>query len=162
MENAQKALLMAAGLFLTIALITIGVVMFMSAQDATKKTQDSFTGMQNDLSQSEFTIYDETIITGSQVVDALKRYEYIDAFSIGVKSGANNEFLWYGTSTTASDILDKMIDETAKGSDGTIKDIKKKGADDYINPSGRFKAYVLVDENDMVAGLAFKQIVSKE
>ncbi len=42
MDNAQKALLMAAGLFLTIALITIGVVMFMSAQDATKKNARQF------------------------------------------------------------------------------------------------------------------------
>ncbi len=142
MDNAQKALLMAAGLFLTIALITIGVVMFMSAQDATKKTQDSFTGMQNDLSQSEFTIYDETVITGSQVVDAIKRYEYLESFSIGVKSGANEEFLWYGDSETAQDILEAIFDDLEKnidiGKDGEVKDIKKKSEEDYINPSGRF------------------------
>ncbi len=121
--------------------------------------------MQNDLSQSEFTIYDETVITGSQVVDAIKRYEYLESFSIGVKSGANEEFLWYGDSETAQDILEAIFDDLEKnidiGKDGEVKDIKKKSEEDYINQVS-FKSYVLVDGNDMVTGLAFKQIVSED
>lgn len=42
MNNASSALKVAAGIFLTIALITIVVLLFISAQEATKTAQNNF------------------------------------------------------------------------------------------------------------------------
>jgi sensor domain CHASE-containing protein len=50
MSNAQKVLVMAVGIFLAIALITIAVVMFISAQEATKAAQNNFSNTQTELS----------------------------------------------------------------------------------------------------------------
>lgn len=74
MSNAQKALVMAAGIFLAIALITLAVVLFTSAQDSTKAAQSNFSNIQTELSQTAFTVYDNTTLSGSQVVNALRKF----------------------------------------------------------------------------------------
>lgn len=70
MNNASSALKVAAGIFLTIALITIVVLLFISAQEATKTAQNNFADIQTELSQVAFTVYDGTTISGSQVTNA--------------------------------------------------------------------------------------------
>jgi hypothetical protein len=65
MNNAQRALLIAAGLFLTIALITLVVNLFGSAQEASKQAQNDFSSMQTELSAAAFDGYDNTTLTGS-------------------------------------------------------------------------------------------------
>ncbi|EXX87036.1 hypothetical protein BG52_05180, partial [Paenibacillus darwinianus] len=89
MSNAQKALVMAAGIFLAIALITLAVVLFISAQDSTKAAQSSFSNIQTELSQTAFTVYDNTTLSGSQVVNALRKFRDQDQFGIQIVTGKN-------------------------------------------------------------------------
>ena len=95
MSNAQKALVMAAGIFLAIALITIAVVLFTSAQEATKTAQNNFSSIQTELSQTAFTVYDNTMVSGSQVVNALRKFSDEDQFGIQVTTGKNPAGQWY-------------------------------------------------------------------
>lgn len=59
MENVQKALIMGTGLMITLALVTVGVAIFVTAKDMTVIAQDNFGDVQHELANSEFVSFDE-------------------------------------------------------------------------------------------------------
>lgn len=157
MNNASSALKVAAGIFLTIALITIVVILFVSAQEATKTAQNNFSDIQTELSQASFTVYDETTISGSQVTNALRKFKDKEQFGIQVVTGKNKDGKWYGYTLDTGSVSSESY--------GTIKsisaeDISQTWEEDkvsYVNPSGKFKAKVIKDNSNVVRGLIFLQ-----
>ncbi|GAA0853867.1 ABC transporter permease [Paenibacillus glucanolyticus] len=159
MNNAQSALKMAAGFFLVIALITIAVVMFISAQEATKNAQENFSDIQTELSQTSFTVYDNTTVSGSQVMNALRKFSDKDQFGVQVITGKNLVGTWYNKIVN----ITVPIGTTAYGSitgnaPGQLTTTSDESSNDYINPSGKFKAQVITDNSGVVRGLVFKQV----
>ncbi|MBL0385850.1 ABC transporter permease [Tumebacillus sp. ITR2] len=172
MGNAQKALVMAAGIFLAIALITIAVVMFISAQEATKTAQDNFSGIQNELSSTSFNVYDNTIVSGSQVVNALRKYDNRQEFGIQVIVGTDRPSgAWYGdvvssTGNIATTDHASQATESANTYGGRIhnsyyytRPVEAEAIESrhYVNPAGRFQAIVVRDTSNVVKGLVFTQ-----
>jgi hypothetical protein len=132
MNNASSALKVAAGIFLTIALITIVVILFISAQEATKTAQNNFSDIQTELSQAAFTVYDGTTISGSQVTNALRKYKDKDQFGVFIATGKNKAGQWYGN------VLEK---------DGSI-----------LNPDSRQgNIDFVMDDSNVIRGIKFDQ-----
>ncbi|SMG24590.1 ABC transporter permease [Paenibacillus aquistagni] len=157
MNNAQSALKVAAGIFLTIALITIVVLLFVSAQEATKTAQNEFSSIQTELSKASFTVYDNTMVSGSQVVNAIRKFYQKEQFGIHVITGknkasnANHPGIFYGydvspngTIMTGDPNLSTMLATT-------------ESLDTYVNPSGKFKAMLIVDNSNVTRGIIFEQ-----
>ncbi|WIV17817.1 ABC transporter permease [Paenibacillus polygoni] len=159
MNNASSALKVAAGIFLTIALITIVVILFISAQEATKTAQNNFADIQTELSQTSFTVYDGTTISGSQVTNALRKFKGKDQFGIYIKTGKNAAGQWYGyplNVTTESSAYGEVV--APEGATlGTVENTLNERKSEYVNPSGRFKATVVKDSSNVVRGLLFTQ-----
>ncbi|MCR8642101.1 ABC transporter permease [Paenibacillus sp. N1-5-1-14] len=160
MGNAQKALVMAAGIFLAIALITIGVVLFISAQEATKTAQNNFSDIQTELSQTAYTVYDNTVISGNQVTNALRKYNSKEQFGIQIKTGKNTDGSWYKNEVTlVGDDYGNIVGEKVT----VIKDINvvndEKSAQ-YVNPSGKFKSKIIRDKSNVIRGIIFEQQTS--
>ncbi|WP_138493481.1 ABC transporter permease [Paenibacillus pinistramenti] len=157
MNNASSALKVAAGIFLTIALITIVVILFISAQEATKTAQNNFSDIQTELAQASFTVYDDTTISGSQVTNALRKYKGKLQFGIEVKTGKNTTGQWYGykldVSNTASSSYGSVLNDSA----ASIGSTWDEASNEYVNPSGKFKAEVIKDSSNVVRGLVFTQ-----
>lgn len=158
MNNASSALKVAAGIFLTIALITIVVILFVSAQEATKTAQNNFSDIQTELSQASFTVYDDTTISGSQVTNALRKFRDRDQFGIQVKTGKNSGGEWYGY------VLNIGVSESSETygsvtgpSQADIGNSWNEVLNQYVNPSGKFKASVVKDNSNVVRGLIFTQ-----
>ncbi|WP_145950136.1 ABC transporter permease [Paenibacillus sp. Y412MC10] len=159
MNNAQSALKMAAGFFLVIALITIAVVMFISAQEATKSAQENFSDIQTELSQTAFNIYNGTTVSGSQVTNAIRKYKGKGQFGVQVKTGKNPAGSWYSqvVNITGSEGTTGYGSITGEAATGTLAKAADESSNDYINPSGKFDASVVVDNSGVVRGLIFKQ-----
>ncbi|MGF7047499.1 hypothetical protein J2T13_002004 [Paenibacillus sp. DS2015] len=161
MNNASSALKVAAGIFLTIALITIVVILFISAQEATKTAQNNFSDIQTELSQASFTVYDNTTISGSQVTNALRKFKDKDQFGIQVETGkTHNAGVWYGnvldiSSSAAADKYGSVISPNSR--QGDIQLTLDEASDQYVNPSGKFKASIVKDSSNVVRGLLFGQ-----
>ncbi|MBL0385853.1 ABC transporter permease [Tumebacillus sp. ITR2] len=172
MGNAQKALVMAAGIFLAIALITIAVVMFISAQEATKSAQENFSGIQRELSSTSFNVYDGTTISGSQVVNALRKFSQQKQFGVLVITGRNkiattpvSGGTWYnGVVNESTGIV--SYDSTLPASSSNVvptsgysqlADSTTQSATTYINPAGRFNASIIRDDSNVIHGLKFVQ-----
>ncbi|WP_411343751.1 ABC transporter permease [Paenibacillus sp. WLX1005] len=159
MNNASAALKVAAGLFLTIALITIVVVLFISAQEATKTAQNNFSGIQKELDQTQYAVYDNTNISGSQVISSLRKFQDQESFGIQVLTGKNPSGTWYfhQVNTTASaDSTDYGTVSTDKAG-GTFADALAQSSGNYINPTGTFKSQIIRDRSNVVRALIFKQ-----
>lgn len=158
MNNASSALKVAAGIFLTIALITIVVVLFVSAQEATKTAQNNFSDIQTELSQASFTVYDDTTVSGSQVTNALRKFKDRGQFGIQVKTGKNSSGQWYGNVLNISSLSSAEEFGAVNGiSYADISNSWNESLIDYVNPSGKFKAKVIKDNSNVVRGLIFVQ-----
>ncbi|HBU82973.1 MULTISPECIES: hypothetical protein [Paenibacillus] len=160
MNNASSALKVAAGIFLTIALITIVVLLFISAQEATKTAQNNFADIQTELSQAAFTVYDGTTISGSQVTNALRKYADKDQFGIQVITGKNKGGQWYGNQLNISQDLNNADYGSVIKPDekvGVINQTMSEKDNQYVNPSGKFKAIIVKDRSNVVRGLIFQQ-----
>jgi len=159
MNNAQSALKMAAGFFLCIALITIAVVMFINAQDATKSAQSNFSSIQAELDQTQFTVYDNTTVSGSQVVNALRKFQDKGEFGVQVITGKNPTGSWYfktvNTTVPVGSIGYGSISGTAPN--GTLTNASNEALNDYINPAGKFKAQLVKDNSNVIRGIIFSQ-----
>ncbi|MCG7409169.1 ABC transporter permease [Paenibacillus sp. ACRRX] len=157
MSNAQRALLVAAGLFLTIALITLVVNLFTSAQDASKEAQSKFSDLQTELSQTEFSIYDNTTLSGSQVLNTIRKYMKKDQFGVQVTTAksagsSGNSSTFYGNTFTDTGEINNPQDRNVK-----LDTALDETLNSYINPSGKFKGTVIRDGNNVVRGIQFQQ-----
>ncbi|RCX23535.1 hypothetical protein DFP94_1011134 [Fontibacillus phaseoli] len=158
MNNASSALKVAAGIFLTIALITIVVILFVSAQEATKTAQNNFSDIQTELSQASFTVYDDTTVSGSQVTNALRKFKDRSEFGIQIKTGKNSTGQWYGDILRISGTLTNEEYGSVSGSSlANIANTWNEKLNEYVNPSGKFKAAVIKDNSNVVRGLIFTQ-----
>lgn len=158
MNNASSALKVAAGIFLTIALITIVVILFVSAQEATKTAQNNFSDIQTELSQASFTVYDDTTVSGSQVTNALRKFKDRVEFGIQVKTGKNAAGEWYGDMLRITGTLTNEQYGSVIGASGAnINNTWNEKLNEYVNPSGKFKAKVIKDNSNVVRGLVFTQ-----
>ncbi len=163
MNNAQRALLIAAGLFLTIALITLVVNLFGSAQEASKQAQNDFSSMQTELAAAAFDGYDNTTLTGSQVMNAVRKYSGKNSFGIQVitgKQAAKGDEIgaWYiNRVNTVINSEDYGSVFTNVANLSKLSDATDESLDTYINPSGQFKGEVIRDKSGAVRGLIFKQ-----
>ncbi|WP_438350942.1 ABC transporter permease [Paenibacillus sp. FA6] len=159
MNNASTALKVSAGIFLTIALITIVVVLFISAQEATKSAQNNFADIQTEMSQASFTVYDNTTVSGSQVLNALRKFQDKGEFGVEVRTGKNTNGSWYFKT------IDTLvpIGTTGYGSvigtvpAGTIANASLESNNEYVNPSGKFEANVVKDNSNVIRAITFRQ-----
>lgn len=153
MENATKAIIIAAAVLITMAIVTIGFFILRSGQDAATNAVTSISNMNNKLAESEYTMYDNMTVTGNDVVSAIEKIEssgdYIGLCVItGV--GGTNHTNWYVND--ASNINDLSSAST------TIEDAQDiEEPDTYINPAGRFKGKVERDNNGRIASITFTQ-----
>lgn len=93
-ENTGAGIRVAAGIFLTIMLITIVVIITISSQDAAKQGQTKMAAITTQLSDTEYQTYSNTTLSGSQVLNAVRQYMNQEQFGVQVITGKqrNSEY----------------------------------------------------------------------
>ena len=151
-ETTATALKFAAGIILAIVLVSIAINVFTPASESAKAVTQDFSLNTAELKEQKFLLYDNTVVNGSQVISALRKFEsqgLAQEIAIQVKTGKNAAGTWYystfdNTNVTASGVknLENAVDYTHI---------------DYINPSGLFDATVSRDTNGVIRGITFVQ-----
>ncbi|WP_055105807.1 hypothetical protein [Paenibacillus ihumii] len=159
-ENTGVGIRVAAGIFLTIMLITIVVIITISSQDAAKQGQTKMASITTQLSDTEFNTYNNTTLSGSQVLNAIRQYMNLEQFGIRVvtgkqKAAGNNVGTFYGNTFVYEGDDKGSINSDYKNVDLTIPENQRYP--EYINPSGKFKATIVRDKNNMIRGIEFEQ-----
>lgn len=160
-ENTGVGIRVAAGIFLTIMLITIVVIITISSQDAAKQGQMKMASITTQLSDTEFNTYNNTTLSGSQVLNAIRQYMNLEQFGIRVvtgkqQSGNDKDGSIYGSTFTKTG---EITSGTDKNTDVSVAEDQMNIA--YINPSGQFKSSIVRDQNNMIRGIIFEQVTSK-
>jgi len=154
-ENTGVGIRVAAGIFLTIMLITIVVIITISSQDAAKQGQTKMASITTQLSDTEFNTYNNTTLSGSQVLNAVRQYMDQAQFGLSVRTGKQVALgvapTFYGNTFDGNGEItsDKNIILTPAETQSSVE---------YINPSGKFTSEVKKDKNNMVRGIIFKQL----
>jgi hypothetical protein len=150
MENGVKALMIAAAVLITIAIITLGVIVFQSGQEAASQAQKGFSDLQSDMASVQFAAYEQKTVSGSQVSNAIRKYMSNPQFGILVKTGKNTTGTWYGkiVSTTGVVGVSGVLD---------MSNVYDDAHQDYVNPVGQFKAQLVYDSNRTVRAIIFTQ-----
>jgi len=146
-DNSSDALKFGGGLFLTIAFITTCALVFFIAQDGQKTATKKFTSLNTELSQSEFSSYENSTVSGSMVLNSIRKYTGdTNEFGISVKTGKAPGPVWYGREIND----DVPIGSSGYGSvigngTGSQAVANDETRVDYINPNGSFTSTVLKD-----------------
>ncbi len=149
--TVSTALKFGAALFLVLAIIGIAVNVFSPATEAAKVATTDFSASTTELKDQKYLIYDNTTISGSQVVNALRKFKGEgDAKNIAIQvTTGKGTSTWYYNSFAADSLV------TTGGADTT--NVNNSTNNEYINPSGMFKASVKRDKNSVIRALIFEQ-----
>jgi len=152
MENSLKAIIIGAGVVITMAVVSIGFILMRSGQNTALKTIGRLERLNTELSESQYTIYDGLEISGSEVVNTVRRFkdDYIGIKVITNKNKSGNG-KWYINE------VDTSTGKIIGNSTGNISDLMDEAKDDYVNPNGIFKGQVIRDENGRIIALIFEQ-----
>ncbi|MDQ0271216.1 hypothetical protein [Cytobacillus purgationiresistens] len=146
MTAAQKAIIFGASILLTIGLISLFLLTYSPAASASKEASNEFAGLQTELSEQSFLVYDHSKVSGSQVINAIRKFE---GKEIGIKvETGKSDTSWYNYSFT-EDFLGKAT--------GNSENIINETSPAYINPSGNFNAKVVRDSNRVIRAIEFIQ-----
>ncbi|PYE43209.1 ABC transporter permease [Paenibacillus barcinonensis] len=152
-ENTGVGIRVAAGIFLTIMLITIVVIITISSQDAAKQGQTKMAAITTQLSDTEYQTYSNTTLSGSQVLNAIRQYMNQEQFGLQVITGKQR-----GTvGTFYGDAFNDIGEITGGSSSSSLSAAEKQSSEEYINPSGKFRSSIVRDKNNMIRGIIFEQ-----
>ncbi|TYS60698.1 hypothetical protein FZD47_21050 [Bacillus infantis] len=150
-SSTVKALSFGAALFLVLALIMLAVNVFSPATEAAKSATTDFSATTTELKDQKYLIFDNTTISGSQVVNALRKFSSeAEAGNIGirVKTGRGSDTWYFNTVSNNGDTLTPA---------GKPENVNTSTRTEYINPSGMFKATIIRDSNSVVRAVEFIQ-----
>lgn len=148
MENSLKGLLLAAGTIITCIIISLGFYIAREAKDTAAAGAGQINALNAEFSENSKTIYDGTEVSGSEVLNAIRKY---DGEVFGVKVETKKSTVYYGYN------FDETTGELAKESSQDYLNAKKETSETYINPNGRFLGTIIRDCNGTITGLKFVQ-----
>ena len=167
MDNAQKAIMIGVGLFITIIIIS-AVLLIVNlgtglVDDATGELGTMSTSLQNQILQS----YDNKTLSGVQVRSAIQQYMTSTDMTVVLMQGTNiaatvGAKKFNDTAVTKSGEFYNVAQEgytTATGSKhktsmSDFNDIEKVANGTYINTSKNYRSYVLkVAGTDTIVGI---------
>lgn len=152
MKQFIKAMSIAVAVVLFVGLATFSINQFKSAKDTATAATNTANKLTNDMMEEDKTMYETTNSNGTDVVNAIRKFEG-ENIAIIVKNGAGNTTSYGYSLITESD---------GKASLGEISnaDVRKATevtSSSYINPNALFSGKVIKNKNDAIVGIKFTQ-----
>mgnify|MGYP006421337503 CR=1 FL=1 len=159
MENSLKMLMIGAAVAITLAIITAGFYILRQGQGIMKSSSEKVSQISSEIEESEFTIYENQEVSGSEVVNLVRKYRE-DRIGIYVKTGkdGDNNGTWYINNISLNNTDDEVYIGSIDSEDGeSLSPLIDEENDKYVNPNGRFLGKIVRNENDSIIGLHFVQ-----
>lgn len=170
MDNAQKAIMIGVGLFITIIIIAAVMLITGMGQDLMNNATGKLSTVSSTLQDQMTRQYDNVQVTGAQVLSAIQKYysdpELVIAIN-NVKGGAASNVVW-----TTPNMADSLTNFTINSNNrvtatkGTKENSSQPAygsftnaagaAKDRVVTTGQYQAY-LIDLNGTVLGVYFQR-----
>ncbi|HRC81162.1 MAG TPA: hypothetical protein PLF27_07235 [Sedimentibacter sp.] len=136
MSNVTTIIKLGAAVLITIAAIAIAVALFGQGADVAKNTENDIKGLNQVLVSKKFEAYNNTEVSGSNVINAIRMYAETGTLTVTVKTKAASSSITYDQSNKYT------IDPSNVN---------------YINPVGNFTSTLTINANGVVTGISFTQ-----
>ncbi|MBP7176900.1 MAG: hypothetical protein KBA53_11900 [Thermoclostridium sp.] len=152
MENSLKAILIGAGVVITLIVVSIGFVLMRSGQSTAQSAIGKLDQINAEMSESQYTMYDGIENSGSEVVNVMNKFkdEYI---GVQVKTKKVATGTWYIHNVSIA----SNVGTVGAKSTNTVSNTMDESHLEYINPNGKFLGSLVRDENGTVVALVFTQ-----
>ncbi len=148
MENSLKGLILAAGTIITCVVITLAFYISREAKQTASNGAQEINKLNTEFAESDKVIYDNAIVSGSEVVNAIRKMSG-EKVGVAVETSASSKPVYYGYEF---DISSGKLGEKGEGYVSS-----EEGSESYINPYASFKGTVVRDSNDVITGIRFVQ-----
>ena len=183
MENAQKAIIIGVGIFITIIIIAAVMLISGMGQDLINNSETEVGNISSNLQAQITANFDEKNMTGAQVIAAVKTYYKYDNLAVGVQmkftksyitcadrpgcvpwdliKNSGVEILYYSNMSANIDRKTVLNDKNVLKvnnkvtSIGKMNDKTDKAA--YIRTDEKFKSH-LIKNNGTVVGIYFERL----
>lgn len=152
MENSLKAILIGAGVVITMIVVSIGFLLMRSGQSTTQTAIGKLSQINTEMSESQYTMYDGMENRGNEVVNILKKFKD-EHIGIQIKTNKIPSGTWYIHNVTIANNVGTIMSESTN----KITDTMDETHNQYINPNGKFLGELVRDENGTVVALVFTQ-----
>lgn len=158
-SNIQKALWLGVGILFFVAVVSTGIFLFGKGKTLAESSGDQLDSMSKQLSEVEYSSYDNCEISGSDVLNAIKKYKASGGeMIIVVKTSYPSTTQYISSGTVNTTVLSTALSGKTKTlTDQDIKDAGTKTTTTYINPLGSFYSQLIYDSNDAVKGITVVQ-----
>lgn len=143
MKISKEAILTAAGLLFTVALIFLCATIYKKGESTMTESTSKFDSLAAQFGDAELVLYDNGSASGSDVLSLIAGLDTSTGYCVTVTNGKNKSYTY-----TASDV----------NLNTAISNAKNKQNDNYINPYATFESTVTRDENDVITEVVFKQV----
>jgi len=149
MENATKAIIIAASIAITLAIVTIGFFVLGTGKDIANDGMSDLTNMANSVADDQYTRYDNMDVSGSQVINLIRSVENSgDYIGVRVVTGKGSD-VWY--------VYDASDIDNLSSASGDLDDALDVEDVTYINKTAMFRGTVERDSNGRIARITFNQ-----
>ena len=131
-------------LVLAALIISVGFYVYNNQKEASDAVLAQTNAMTTQLQESQWTQYEGSTVTGSEVFAVIKRMKDLDTFV-----SVDGKYYIYTDNTLTTP-------QTQAEWDAALKAAKKRGSESYIVPSKKYYGKVVRDENTTaILGIAF-------
>ncbi len=147
MSTPKKFLIGAVSLILAVAFVMIMVTITNKGKNSINNSTAQFDHIVSQYSDIQLSMYENTSVSGSQVVDLIHGLTEDSGYSITVINGENQK---NGSSSSSGHTY-------SYGSEDVSKIEEKTSSEYYINPNAAFDSTVTRDKNGIIIAVQFVQ-----
>ena len=110
MENSLKGLILAAGTIITCVVISLGFFISREAKETAANGANQINKLNSEFVESDKIIYDGAMVSGSEVVNVIKKMK-TDEVGILVVTNKSSNYYGYEFDTSSGDLIKKTASD---------------------------------------------------
>lgn len=123
-------------------------------QTSSQEQADKAMDLMSEIDEEEFTRYQSTSVSGSEILNLIKRYDGDDVgIIVTIVTGNTSTSTCYCKGLSCTNGVAAYSESATLGTIADAKDVTKTSK--YINPTKKFEGEVLRDSADNIIGLHF-------
>ena len=131
MENAQKAIMVGVGLFITIIIISAVMLVSSAGQDVIDNGMDEVNGISSSLTRQLYSDFADATLSGREVIAAIKRYAGTPGLQVRLFRSSSDQVFYDASNMGKADV--------------------------DIVPTGTYKSLLKTDSKGIVYMISFQQ-----
>lgn len=158
MDNAQKAIMIGVGLFITILIIAAVMLIVTPSIQMIQNATNRVTNLSDSLVQQLYNDYDNTTVTGAKVISAVNMYSTDETMVLEVKATTGADYLEYGKIRgNGTTVLDKGLSYDSSNVKSSVSKLTDSSdTANYVPSSARYNAQLIKSSSgDVVMGIIF-------